>query len=136
QPPLALAAAISSRLKVMTELDIANRHSPQDGHSTVRVGSRKIDIRLSCIPTVYGERVVLRLLDQSQTQLSLDEVGMTREMQEEFDDLVERPTGRILVTGPTGSGKTARVYGGVGNRDRTRRDGMTNEGPVECHPER
>ncbi len=135
QPPLALAAAISSRLKVMTELDIANRHSPQDGHSTVRVGSRKIDIRLSCIPTVYGERVVLRLLDQSQTQLSLDEVGMTREMQEEFDDLVERPTGIILVTGPTGSGKTTTLYGGLGKIDRTSRNVMTIEDPVEYHLE-
>ena len=77
-PPLSLAPAISSRLKVMTELDIANRHSPQDGHTSVRVGRTARSTSVSrCIPTVYGERLVLRLLDQSQTQLSLDEVGMT-----------------------------------------------------------
>jgi general secretion pathway protein E len=134
-PPLALAPAISSRLKVMTELDIANRHSPQDGHSTVRVGNRKIDIRLSCIPTVYGERLVLRLLDQSQTQLSLDEVGMTSQMQAELGRLIERSTGIILVTGPTGSGKTTTLYGALGRIDRTSRNVMTIEDPVEYHLE-
>src|SRR6185295_2395072 len=80
-PPLSLAPAISSRLKVMTELDIANRHSPQDGHTSVRVGNRKVDIRFSAVPTVYGERLVMRLLDQTQTKLSLDEVGMSKDMQ-------------------------------------------------------
>jgi general secretion pathway protein E len=135
QPPLALAPAISSRLKVMTELDIANRHSPQDGHSTVRVGNRKIDIRLSCIPTVYGERIVLRLLDQSQTKLSLDQVGMSKAMQAQFYDLVSRNTGIILVTGPTGSGKTTSLYGALGTVDRASRNVMTIEDPVEYHLE-
>jgi len=132
-PPLSLAPAISSRLKVMTELDIANRHSPQDGHTSVRIGSRKIDIRFSCIPTVYGERLVLRLLDQSQTQLSLDQVGMAKGMQREFLDLVERPTGIILVTGPTGSGKTTTLYAALGQVDRSSRNVMTIEDPVEYH---
>jgi general secretion pathway protein E len=134
-PPLALAPAISSRLKVMTELDIANRHSPQDGHATVRIGNRKIDIRLSVIPTVFGERVVLRLLDQSQTRLSLDEVGMTRAMQGQFVELVSKNTGMILVTGPTGSGKTTTLYGGLGKVDRASRNVMTIEDPVEYHLE-
>jgi len=134
-PPLSLAPAISSRLKVMTELDIANRHSPQDGQTSVRVGSRKIDIRFSCIPTVYGERLVLRLLDQSQTQLSLDAVGMTAAMQKDFLDLVDRPTGIILVTGPTGSGKTTSLYAALGRIDRTSRNVMTIEDPVEYHLE-
>jgi general secretion pathway protein E len=134
-PPLSLAPAISSRLKVMTELDIANRHSPQDGHSTVRVGNRRIDIRLSVIPTVYGERVVLRMLDQSQTRLSLDEVGMTRAMQGSFVELVSKNTGIILVTGPTGSGKTTTLYGGLGKVDRASRNVMTIEDPVEYHLE-
>jgi general secretion pathway protein E len=132
-PPLSLAPAISSRLKVMTELDIANRHSPQDGQTSVRIGSRKIDIRFSCIPTIYGERLVLRLLDQSQTQLSLDAVGMTKHMQAELLDLVERPTGIILVTGPTGSGKTTTLYAALGRIDRTSRNVMTIEDPVEYH---
>ncbi len=132
-PPLALAPAISSRLKVMTELDIANRHSPQDGHASVRVGSRKIDIRLSVIPNVYGERIVLRLLDQSQTKLSLEEVGMTAVQQAKLTDLIARPTGIILVTGPTGSGKTTTLYGALGNIDRTSRNVMTIEDPVEYH---
>ena len=134
-PPLSLAPAISSRLKVMTELDIANRHSPQDGHSTVRVGNRKIDIRMSVIPTVYGERVVLRLLDQSQTRLSLDDVGMTKAMQRDLIELISKNTGIILVTGPTGSGKTTTLYGGLGKVDRTSRNVMTIEDPVEYHLE-
>jgi general secretion pathway protein E len=134
-PPLALAPAISSRLKVMTELDIANRHSPQDGHTSVRVGNRKIDIRFSCVPTVYGERLVLRLLDQSQTKLSLDQVGMAGPMQEALADLIARPTGILLVTGPTGSGKTTTLYGALGRVDRASRNVMTIEDPVEYHLE-
>jgi len=132
-PPLSLAPAISSRMKVMTELDIANRHSPQDGHTSVRVGSRKVDIRFSCIPTVYGERLVLRLLDQSSTQLSLDEIGMSRDMQAQLMDLVERPNGIILVTGPTGSGKTTTLYAALSRVDRASRNVMTIEDPVEYH---
>ncbi len=132
-PPLALAPAISSRLKVMTELDIANRHNPQDGHAGVRIGSRKIDIRMSVIPNVYGERIVLRLLDQSQTKLSLEEVGMTAPQRARLLDLIGRPTGIILVTGPTGSGKTTTLYGALGGIDRTSRNVMTIEDPVEYH---
>jgi len=134
-PPLSLAPAISSRLKVMTELDIANRHTPQDGHTTVRIGSRKIDIRFSCIPTVYGERLVLRLLDQSSVQLSLDEIGMTKAMQTQLIDLVDRPTGIVLVTGPTGSGKTTTLYAALQKIDRASRNVMTIEDPVEYHLE-
>jgi general secretion pathway protein E len=134
-PPLSLAAAITSRLKVMTELDIANRHSPQDGHTTVRIGAHKIDIRLSVIPTIYGERIVLRLLDQSQTQLSLNQVGMAETMQEKLVKLIDRPNGMILVTGPTGSGKTTTLYAALGKVDRTSRNVMTIEDPVEYHLE-
>ncbi len=134
-PPLSLAPAISSRLKVMTELDIANRHSPQDGHTSVRVGQHKIDIRLSVIPTIYGERIVLRLLDQTQTQLSLDQVGMAKEMQQQLFALTDRPNGIILVTGPTGSGKTTTLYAALGNIDRGSRNVMTIEDPVEYHLE-
>lgn len=132
-PPLSLAPAISSRLKVMTELDIANRHSPQDGHTNVRIGSRKIDIRLSVLPNVYGERIVLRLLDQSQTQLSLEQVGMLADMRDTFTALIARPTGIVLVTGPTGSGKTTTLYGALGTIDRGSRNVMTVEDPVEYH---
>ncbi|MBM4107871.1 MAG: type II/IV secretion system protein [Phycisphaerae bacterium] len=134
-PPLSLAPAISSRLKVMTELDIANRQTPQDGHTTVRIGSRKVDIRFSCIPTVYGERLVLRLLDQSQTRLSLDDLGMAKEMQARLVDLIDRPTGIVLVTGPTGSGKTTTLYAALERIDRTSRNVMTIEDPVEYHLE-
>ncbi len=132
-PPISLASAISSRLKVMTELDIANRHSPQDGHAMVRIGSRKIDIRFSCIPTVFGERLVLRLLDQSNVQLSLDQIGMAKKMQAQLMDLVEHPTGIILVTGPTGSGKTTTLYAALQRVDRNTRNVMTIEDPVEYH---
>ncbi|MBL8964721.1 MAG: type II/IV secretion system protein [Phycisphaerae bacterium] len=132
-PPISLAPAISSRLKVMTELDIANRHSPQDGHATVRIGSRKIDIRFSCIPTVFGERLVLRLLDQSSVQLSLDQIGMSKRMQAQLLDLVDHPTGILLVTGPTGSGKTTTLYAALQRIDRATRNVMTIEDPVEYH---
>jgi len=134
-PPLSLAPAISSRLKVMAELDIANRHSPQDGQTTVRIGSRKVDIRLSCVPTIFGERLVLRLLDQSQTQLTLDALGMTKEMQGELCGLINRPNGMVLVTGPTGSGKTTTLYAAMEKMDRTSRNVMTIEDPVEYHLE-
>lgn len=134
-PPLSLASAISSRLKVMTELDIANRHSPQDGHTSVRIGSRKIDIRFSAIPTVYGERLVLRLLDQSSTQLSLDEIGMAKPMQKGLLELIDHPTGIILVTGPTGSGKTTTLYAALQEIDRASRNVLTIEDPVEYHLE-
>jgi len=130
-PPMSLAPAISSRLKVMTELDIANRHSPQDGHASVRIGTHKVDMRLSVIPTVYGERTVLRLLDQSQTELGLDEVGMTTDMQDRLMGLVDRPNGILLVTGPTGSGKTTTLYAALGRIDRSTRNVMTVEDPVE-----
>ena len=130
-PPLTLAPAIASRLKVMTELDIANRHSPQDGQTTVRIGSKKIDIRLSVIPTIYGERIVLRLLDQSQTELDLDAVGMSKRLQTRLMDCVERPNGILLVTGPTGSGKTTTLYAALGRIDRHSRNVMTIEDPVE-----
>ncbi|TVQ63713.1 MAG: type II/IV secretion system protein [Phycisphaerales bacterium] len=132
-PPISLAPAIASRLKVMTELDIANRHSPQDGQTSVRIGQRKIDIRLSTIPTVFGERVVLRLLDQSQTELDLDHVGMGKAMQAELMDIVDRPNGMVLVTGPTGSGKTTTLYAALGRIDRGSRNVMTIEDPVEYH---
>jgi general secretion pathway protein E len=135
-PPLSLAPAISSRLKVMAELDIANRHSPQDGQTTVRIGSRKIDIRLSCVPTIYGERLVLRLLDQSSQQLSLDAVGMTRPMQDELMKFINRPNGMVLVTGPTGSGKTTTLYAALERIDRASRNVMTIEDPVEYHMEK
>jgi len=130
-PPLSLAPAIASRLKVMTELDIANRHSPQDGQTTVRIGAKKVDVRLSVIPTIYGERIVLRLLDQSQTQLSLDAVGMSKQMQGQLMDLIDRPNGMCLVTGPTGSGKTTTLYAALGRIDRRSRNVMTVEDPVE-----
>ncbi len=132
-PPSSLASAISSRIKVMTELDIANRHSPQDGYTSVRVGSKKIDIRLSVIPTVYGERLVMRLLDQSQTQLSLDQIGMAESMQADLMDIVDRPNGMLLVTGPTGSGKTTTLYAALQKIDRATRNVMTIEDPVEYH---
>ncbi|MGD1917191.1 MAG: GspE/PulE family protein [Phycisphaerales bacterium] len=130
-PPLSLAPAISSRLKVMTELDIANRHTPQDGQTTVRVGSHKVDIRLSVIPTVHGERLVMRLLDQGQNKLSLDTLGMTQAMQQELKDTVDRPNGMLLVTGPTGSGKTTTLYSALGMVARDSRNVMTIEDPVE-----
>src|SRR5690606_21371549 len=129
-PPPTLASAISSRLKGMTELDIANRHSPQDGQTSVRIGTKKIDIRLSVIPTVFGERIVLRLLDQSQTQLDLDAVAMSKGGETRLKDRVERPNGILLVTEPIGLGKTTKLYSALGRIDRATRSVMTIEDPV------
>jgi len=126
-----LAPAISSRLKVMTEMDIANRHSPQDGQTNVRIGQKGIDIRMSVIPTIHGERIVLRLLDQSQTRLDLDDLGMNKAMQAQLMDLIDRPNGMVLVTGPTGSGKTTTLYAALGRVDCATRNVMTIEDPVE-----
>ena len=105
QPNRALHAALISRLKIMAELDIAEKRLPQDGRISLRLGSRAVDVRVSTLPSAHGERAVLRLLDKSETRLSLASVGMQGRTLERFQQLVTQPHGLILVTGPTGSGK-------------------------------
>jgi len=131
QPNRALHAALISRLKIMAELDIAEKRLPQDGRISLRLGQRAIDVRVSTLPSAHGERAVLRLLDKSQGRLSLESVGMSGDTLQRFVSLVQQPHGIILVTGPTGSGKTTTLYAALQTLDATRSNIMTVEDPIE-----
>ncbi len=131
QPNRALHAALISRLKIMAELDIAEKRLPQDGRISLRIGTRAVDVRVSTLPSVYGERAVLRLLDKSETKLTLEAVGMQGEVLRRFLHLITQPHGIILVTGPTGSGKTTTLYSALGKLDASASNIMTVEDPIE-----
>ncbi len=127
----ALHAALISRLKIMADLDISEKRLPQDGRISLRIGTRAVDVRVSTLPSAHGERAVLRLLDKSQDQLSLEAVGMQGEVLNRFEGLIAQPHGIILVTGPTGSGKTTTLYASLGRLDASRQNIMTVEDPIE-----
>ena len=131
QPNRALHAALISRLKIMAELDIAEKRLPQDGRISLRLGQRAIDVRVSTLPSAHGERAVLRLLDKSDSKLNLSAVGMAGETLQRFEKLVQQPHGIILVTGPTGSGKTTTLYAALQMLDAARTNIMTVEDPIE-----
>jgi general secretion pathway protein E len=131
QPNRALHAALISRLKIMAELDIAERRMPQDGRISLRIGTRAVDVRVSTIPSAHGERAVLRLLDKSEGRLSLESLGMQGEVLRQFEQLVTQPHGIVLVTGPTGSGKTTTLYAALQRLDAGRNNIMTVEDPIE-----
>lgn len=130
-PKPELASVLVSRLKVMAKLDIAEKRLPQDGRISVRIAGHGIDIRMSTIPSAYGERVVLRLLDQASGQLQLAQLAMPEKGHQIFDDSLGRPHGIILVTGPTGSGKTTTLYAGLTHINDRSRNILTIEDPVE-----
>lgn len=130
-PPRSMEAALISRLKVMAGLDIAEKRLPQDGAARVRVGDRELDLRVSCIPTTEGERVVLRILQRESLLLPLDALGMPVEVVERFRQLLHEPQGAIWVTGPTGSGKTTTLYAALRELDANRLNIVTIEDPVE-----
>ena len=127
----ALHAALISRLKIMADLDIAEKRLPQDGRISLRLGQKAIDVRVSTLPGAHGERAVLRLLDKSETRLSLSSVGMTGENLTRLSKLIEQPHGIILVTGPTGSGKTTTLYAALQQLDASTRNILTVEDPIE-----
>ena len=131
QPNRALHAALISRLKIMAELDIAEKRLPQDGRISLRIGTRAVDVRVSTLPSAHGERAVLRLLDKSGAKLSLESVGMQGEVLKQFEHLVSQPHGIILVTGPTGSGKTTTLYAAMERLDTRGQNIMTVEDPIE-----
>ncbi len=131
QPNRALHAALISRLKIMAELDIAERRLPQDGRISLRIGTRAVDVRVSTLPSAHGERAVLRLLDKSEGRLSLEALGMQGEVLRRFEQLVTQPHGIVLVTGPTGSGKTTTLYAALGRLDAAHNNIMTVEDPIE-----
>jgi general secretion pathway protein E len=130
-PPRRLQAAISSRVKVMANLNIAERRLPQDGRIRIRVGEKDVDIRVSVVPTSYGERIVLRLLDKTSVLLGLEEIGMSEGAYARYSRLIKRSNGIILVTGPTGSGKTTTLYGTLNKINAPELNIITIEDPVE-----
>jgi general secretion pathway protein E len=131
EPARALHAAIVSRVKIMAQLDIAEKRLPQDGRISLRVAGRPIDVRVSTIPIAHGERVVLRLLDKQAGRLDLTRLGMDDATLERMDRLIREPHGIILVTGPTGSGKTTTLYAALSRLDAGALNIMTVEDPVE-----
>ncbi len=131
EPPRALHAALVSRLKVMASLDIAEKRLPQDGRMALKLGDKSVDVRVSTLPTGPGERVVLRLLDKDAARLDLAALGMSEATLAAIDRLIREPHGIVLVTGPTGSGKTTTLYAAMSRLDRATLNVMTVEDPIE-----
>lgn len=132
-PPRQLAPRLISRVKVMAKLDIAEKRIPQDGRISVRIAGRPVDVRVSTIPSGNGERVVLRLLDKQAGRLDLPQLGMPSDTLTAIDELIHKPHGIILVTGPTGSGKTTTLYAGITRINDRSRNIMTVEDPIEYY---
>ena len=130
-PPRSLAPLLVSRIKVMARLDIAEKRSPHDGRVTLRIGGMDVDVRVSTIPTQHGERVVLRLLDRNTSGLDLGHLGMEADDLAALRRMIQRPHGIVLVTGPTGSGKTTTLYAALTELNDRKRNIMTVEDPVE-----
>jgi type IV pilus assembly protein PilB len=130
-PPRHLATAISSRIKVMANLDIAERRLPQDGRIELNIGGNAVDMRVSVLPTMFGESVVIRVLDRTVVNLDLEKIGMEAETLEQFRYLIHKPNGIVLVTGPTGSGKTTTLYSALNELNAITDKLITTEDPVE-----
>jgi type IV pilus assembly protein PilB len=130
-PPRHLAFAITTRIKVMSDLDIAERRLPQDGRIRLTVGGHPVDLRISVLPTMFGESVVMRILDRSVVMLDLNAVGMPPNILAAFREVIRRPNGIVLVTGPTGSGKTTTLYGALNELNVIEDKLITTEDPVE-----
>jgi len=132
KPPMKLKNAITSRVKIMSELDIAERRLPQDGRIKLKLGrGREMDYRVSVLPTLFGEKTVLRLLDKSNLQLDMTKLGFESEQLEVFKNSIHQPYGMVLVTGPTGSGKTTTLYSALSELNKTSENISTAEDPVE-----
>jgi type IV pilus assembly protein PilB len=130
-PPFKFKAAIISRLKIMAELDIAERRVPQDGRIKIKVLNRTIDLRVSSLPTIFGEKIVMRILDKSNLNIDLEKLGFEPAAMKEFVDAIANPYGMVLVTGPTGSGKTTTLYSALSRVNTPEVNVMTAEDPVE-----
>jgi type IV pilus assembly protein PilB len=130
-PPRHLAMAISSRIKVMANLDIAERRLPQDGRIELNVGGHPVDLRVSVLPTMFGESVVIRVLDRTVVNLDLDQVGMEPQLLSQFREMIRKPNGIVLVTGPTGAGKTTTLYSALSELNQVTDKIITTEDPVE-----
>jgi len=130
-PPKTVQSAMVSRIKVMAGLDIAEKRHPQDGRFRIKVAGREVDVRVSVLPTAHGERVVMRLLDRSAKLLTLNDLGMSKEQHAVMSRIIKEPHGIVLVTGPTGSGKSTTLYASLMEVDRKNRNVMTIEDPIE-----
>jgi type IV pilus assembly protein PilB len=134
-PPMKFRDAMTSRIKIMSKLDIAEKRLPQDGRIKIRFQDdgkqREIDFRVSCLPTLFGEKVVMRLLDSSKLMLDMTKLGFEAESLKKFESAIEKPWGMVLVTGPTGSGKTNTLYSSISKINKTDTNIMTAEDPVE-----
>jgi type IV pilus assembly protein PilB len=130
-PPFKFKAAIISRLKIMAELDIAERRVPQDGRIKIKVLNRTIDLRVSSLPTIFGEKIVMRILDKSNLNIDLEKLGFEPQAMKEFVSAIANPYGMVLVTGPTGSGKTTTLYSALSRVNTPEVNVMTAEDPVE-----
>lgn len=130
-PPRHLANAIVSRIKIMSELDIAERRLPQDGRIELNVGGNQVDLRVSVLPTLFGESVVMRVLDRTVVQLDLNKIGMDAHCLAQFRNMIKRPNGIVLVTGPTGSGKTTTLYSALNEINDIETKVITTEDPIE-----
>ena len=129
--PLRVKPAVTSRVKILSTMDIAERRLPQDGRFQLRFGAREVDLRVSSIPTVNDEKIVIRILDKSQGVISLDSLGFSQSQLSEFRQMINMPHGIILITGPTGSGKSTTLYAGLNEVDSTGKNVITVEDPVE-----
>ena len=130
-PPRRLQAAVTSRIKIMAEMNIAERRLPQDGRIRLTARGRRVDIRVSTVPTIHGESIVMRLLDRSSMFLTFDRLGLARGPAEALESLIRRPHGMVLVTGPTGSGKTTTLYAALDKINAADTKIITTEDPVE-----
>ncbi|MBW2186852.1 MAG: type IV-A pilus assembly ATPase PilB, partial [Deltaproteobacteria bacterium] len=132
KPPLKLKNAITSRIKILSEMDIAERRLPQDGRIKIKLpGGKDMDYRVNCLPTLFGEKICLRLLDKSNLQLDMTKLGYEEEPLKWFKQEISKPFGMVLVTGPTGSGKTVSLYSALGELNKTTENISTAEDPVE-----
>ena len=131
KPKKAIHAGLISRIKIMAQLDIAEKRLPQDGRIALRVGGKAVDVRVSTLPTGHGERAVLRLLDKESGKLDLQHLGMSNNVLAQFDKLITQPHGIVLVTGPTGSGKTTTLYAALSRLNATSTNILTVEDPIE-----
>jgi general secretion pathway protein E len=131
RPKKAIHASLISRIKIMAQLDIAEKRLPQDGRITLRIGGKPVDVRVSTLPTGHGERAVLRLLDKEAGKLDLSNLGMSEDVLRQFDKLIAQPHGIVLVTGPTGSGKTTTLYAALSRVNAGTTNILTVEDPIE-----
>jgi type IV pilus assembly protein PilB len=131
RPPKNLSLGLSSRIKVMSNLDIAERRLPQDGRIMITIEGKGVDLRISTLPTIFGESVVMRVLDRTTVSLSLDEVGVLDDMKKQLRFIIQKPNGIILATGPTGCGKTTTLYAGLREINKIEYKVITTEDPVE-----